>query len=143
MRIYLASLGAPAGLALAKLLAPEMRVVCFTPMDSVALRLPKLLAEANAAAKLLGIPERLEAGDLTMHDETIGAGYGTHGGGHGRPAPRRPPGRDSARPGVHGEGHGRLDRPHPAGWSGGTTRWSSYTTGGLPALFAYNGELTA
>ena len=78
VRIYLASLGGTGGgLALAaKLLAPEMRVVCFTPMDSVALRLPKLLAEANAAAELLGIPERLEAGDLTMHDETIGAGYG-------------------------------------------------------------------
>ena len=50
VRIYLASLGGTGGAGPgAKLLAPEMRVVCFTPMDSVALRLPKLLAEANAA----------------------------------------------------------------------------------------------
>ncbi|HEX2324661.1 MAG TPA: pyridoxal-phosphate dependent enzyme, partial [Chloroflexota bacterium] len=146
VRIYLASLGGTGGgLALAaKLLAPEMRVVCFTPMDSVALRLPKLLAEANAAAELLGIPERLEAGDLTMHDETIGAGYGI-------PTAE---GTDALRLVARQEGI-LLDPVYTAkamaglidhirrGVVGRDETVVFVHTGGLPALFAYNGELTA
>jgi D-cysteine desulfhydrase family pyridoxal phosphate-dependent enzyme len=144
VRIYLASLGGTGGgLALAaKLLAPRMRVVCFTPMDSVALRLPKLLAEANAAAELLGIPERLEAGDLTMHDETIGAGYGI-------PTAE---GTDALRLVARQEGI-LLDPVYTAkamaglidhirrGVIGRDETVVFLHTGGLPALFAYNGEL--
>jgi 1-aminocyclopropane-1-carboxylate deaminase/D-cysteine desulfhydrase-like pyridoxal-dependent ACC family enzyme len=144
--IYLASLGGTGGgLALAaKLLAPEMRVVCFTPMDSVALRLPKLLAEANAAAELLGIPERLEAGDVTMHDETIGAGYGI-------PTAE---GTQALRLVARQEGI-LLDPVYTAkamaglidhirrGVIGRDETVVFLHTGGLPALFAYNGELAS
>jgi 1-aminocyclopropane-1-carboxylate deaminase/D-cysteine desulfhydrase-like pyridoxal-dependent ACC family enzyme len=143
-RIYLASLGGTGGgLALAaKLLAPRMRVVCFTPMDSVALRLPKLLAEANAAAELLGIPERLEAGDLTMHDETIGAGYGipTAEGMHALRLVARQEG-ILLDPVYTAKAMAGLIDHIRRGVIGRDETVIFLHTGGLPALFAYNGEL--
>lgn len=145
-RVYLASLGGTGGgLALAaKLVAPETKVVCFTPMDSVAARKPKLLQEANAAAELLGIPERLEADDVEMHDAYIGPGYGIV----------TPEGLEAIRLLARTEGilldpvytakamaglidhvrRGRLQKDETVVF---------VHTGGLPALFAYNAEVAS
>lgn len=145
-RLYIASLGGTGGgLTLgAKLVAPWLRVVCFTPMDSVAVRRPKMLAEANAAAEHLGIADRLAEADITMHDEYIGAAYGV----------------------PTAEGMAAL---HLVARTEGIILEPTYTakamaglidhvrrdligrdetvifvhTGGLPALFAYNEELAA
>jgi D-cysteine desulfhydrase family pyridoxal phosphate-dependent enzyme len=76
-KVYLASVGGTGGgLALAaKIVAPQVKIVAFTPMDVTAVRLPRLLDEANSAAELLGIPDRLTAGDVEMYDNQIGPGY--------------------------------------------------------------------
>ena len=144
--LYVASLGGTGGgLTLAaKLLAPQTRVVCFTPMDTVAIRKPSMLAEANAAAEVLGIPERLEEADITMHDEFIGPAYGV----------ATPAGVEAIRTVAQCEGI-LLDPVYTAkamaglvdhvrrGRLGPDETVVFLHTGGLPALFAYNEELTA
>ena len=108
--------GTGGGLTLgAKVAAPWLRVVCCTPMDSVAVRRPKMLAEANAAAAHLGIGARLSEGDVTMHDEYIRAAYGvpTDEGLAAIRLVARTEGILLEPTDVHGEGGGRPDRPRP------------------------------
>jgi D-cysteine desulfhydrase family pyridoxal phosphate-dependent enzyme len=145
-RLYIASLGGTGGgLTLAaKLVAPWMRVTCFTPMDSVAVRRPKMVAEANAAAVHLGLDTRLAEADVTMHDEYIGAAYGL-------PTPE---GLAAIRRVARAEGivleptytakamAGLIDHVR-RGTIGPDETVVFVHTGGLPALFAYNEELAA
>ena len=145
-RLYVASLGGTGGgLTLAaRLVAPWLRVVCFTPMDSVVVRRPKMLAEANAAAEHLGIGARLSEADITMHDEYIGPAYGV-------PTPE---GMEAMRLVARTEGiildpiytakamAGLIDHVR-RGIIGREETVVFVHTGGLPVLFAYNEELTA
>jgi D-cysteine desulfhydrase family pyridoxal phosphate-dependent enzyme len=144
-RIYLASLGGTGGgLALAaKVVTLETKVVCFTPMDSVAIRKPKMLQEANSAAELLGLPDRLEDTDVEMHDAYIGPAYGV-------PTPE---GIAAIRLLARTEGiildpvytakamAGLIDHAR-RGLIGEDETVIFVHTGGLPALFAYNQELS-
>ena len=139
------SAGRGGGLTLAaKLVAPWMRVVCFTPMDSVAVRQPKMQEEANAAAERLGIEARLSLEDITMHDEYIGTAYGV------------PTDEGMAAMQLVARSEGIILEPTytakaMAGLIDHTRRGLIARdeavvfvhTGGLPALFAYNEELAA
>jgi D-cysteine desulfhydrase family pyridoxal phosphate-dependent enzyme len=145
-RLYVASLGGTGGgLTLgAQVAAPWMRVVCFTPIDSVAVRRPQMLAEANAAAAHLGITARLSEGDLTMHDEYIGAAYGvpTDDGLAAIRLVARTEG-ILLEPTYTAKAMAGLIDHVRRGIIGRDETVVFVHTGGLPALFAYNAELAA
>jgi len=145
-RLYVASLGGTGGgLTLAaKLVAPWMRVVCFTPMDSVAVRRPKMSAEANAAAERLGIEARLSPEDITLHDEYIGEAYGvpTEQGMAAIQLVARTEG-IILEPTYTAKAMAGLIDHARRGIIGRAETVIFIHTGGLPALFAYNQELAA
>jgi 1-aminocyclopropane-1-carboxylate deaminase/D-cysteine desulfhydrase-like pyridoxal-dependent ACC family enzyme len=145
-RLYVASLGGTGGgLTLgAKVAAPWLRVVCFTPMDSVAVRRPKMLAEANAAAAHLGIETRLSEDDIVMHDEYIGAAYGvpTDAGLAAIRLVARTEG-IILEPTYTAKAMAGLVDHVRRGVIGRDETVVFVHTGGLPALFAYNAELAA
>jgi D-cysteine desulfhydrase family pyridoxal phosphate-dependent enzyme len=145
-RLYVASLGGTGGgLTLAaRLVAPWLRVVCLTPMDSVAVRRPKMLAEANAAAEHLGLDARLSESDVTMHDEYIGAAYGvpTDDGMAAIRLVARTEG-IILEPTYTAKAMAGLIDHVRRGVIGRDETVVFVHTGGLPALFAYNQELAA
>ncbi|HEV2123897.1 MAG TPA: D-cysteine desulfhydrase family protein [Chloroflexota bacterium] len=142
-RLYVASGGGTGGgLTLAaKIVAPETKVVTFTPIDTVASRRQRMCAQANAAAELLGLPERLTEAEITMHDEYIGPSYGI----------ATPAGIEATTLLARTEGiilepiytakavAGLIDHVR-RGLIGKDETVVYLHTGGLPALFAYNEE---
>ncbi len=125
-------------------MAPWVRVTCFTPMDSVAVRRPKMVAEANAAAEHLGIDTRLTETDVTMHDEYIGAAYGvpTEAGMAALHLLARTEG-IILEPTYTAKAMAGLIDHVRRGMIGRDETVVFVHTGGLPALFAYNEEVAS